>query len=328
MARVLVLGGTRFLGPPVVQALVEEGHDVTIFHRGDSEPAATAGADHVHGEFSAILEHLPDLARRRPEVVLDLVPYIDKAGHGVRHFSGIARRAVVVTSLDVYRAFAVAWGTERGPAEPMPLAEDAALRSAPSPDLTDDIDFDNVEVEDAVSGVADLPVTVLRMPILYGPHDPQRRLLRYVRRMADGRDAIILDARVAALRWSRSYVENAAAAVCLAVRDDRASGRTLNVAATQTPTEAEWVALVAEAFEWNGAIVSIPPEQLPESLRSRLPVAQDLSVATDRLRELGYQEPVSLREGLLRSVDWERQQELSEDPPDYTAEDQVLASIS
>ena len=213
MARVLVLGGTRFLGPPVVQQLLEQGHEVTIFHRGGSEPLSTANAEHIHAEFAALPDYVAELTKRRPEIVVDVVPYIAKGGHGVRHFRGVADRAVVITSLDVYRAFAVAWGSEVGEVEPVPLTEDAALRSAPSPDLTEDIDFDNVEVENAFQEATDLPVTVLRMPILYGPHCPQRRLARYVRRMADKRDAIILDAQVAPRRWSRSYIENAAAAV-------------------------------------------------------------------------------------------------------------------
>lgn len=326
MARVLVLGGTRFLGPPVVRALLGQGHDVTIFHRGGSEPSSTDAAVHVHADFAALPDHVADLAVRRPEVVLDLVPYIDKSGHGVRHFRGIADRAVVVTSQDVYRAFAVAWGSEAGAIEPMPLTEEAAIRSCPAPDLTEDIDYDNVEVENALRSDSELPVSVLRLPILYGPHDPQRRLARYVRRMADGRDAIILDARVAARRWSRSYIENAAAAVCLAVTDDRATGRTFNVATADTPTEAEWVALIADVLGWDGQIISLPSEHLPDSLRSRLHADQDLVVATERLRALGYQEPVSLRDGLLRTIEWEREQERSESPPDYRAEDQVLAS--
>src|SRR5881394_1824508 len=247
MARVLVLGGTRFLGPSVVEQLLAQGHEVTIFHRGGVEPSSTAGAEHFHAEFATLADHVPDLAKRRPEVVVDVVPYIDKAGHGVRHFRGIADRAVVVTSLDVYRAFAVAWGSESGDVESMPLTEDATLRSGPAPDLTDDIDFDNLEVEKALRNDSTLPVSILRLPMLYGPHDPQRRMARYVRRMADGRKAIILDARSAARRWSRTYVDNAAAAVCLAVSDERAAGRTFNVASLDTPTEAEWIALIANA---------------------------------------------------------------------------------
>ena len=192
MARVVVLGGTQFLGPPIVQQLVEGGHDVTVFHRGEQEPASTANAEHVHGDFSELAHFIPRLLQRRPDVVLDTVPYIDKCGHGIRHFVGAVDRAVVVTSLDVYRAFAILWGTEGESLEQsMPVDEDAATRSGPAPDLTPDIDFDNLEVERALTGSAALAVTVLRLPMIYGARDPQRRLSRYVRRMDDGRPAIV-----------------------------------------------------------------------------------------------------------------------------------------
>jgi nucleoside-diphosphate-sugar epimerase len=139
------LGGTRFLGPPTVRWLIDAGHEVTIFHRGGAEPSACADAEHVHGDFAAFAESLPKLIAFRPDVVLDIVPYIDKAGHGVRHFAGLADRAVVVTSLDVYRAFAIAWGSESGEIEPTPLTEDSPVRAGSAPDLTPDIDFDNLE---------------------------------------------------------------------------------------------------------------------------------------------------------------------------------------
>jgi NAD(P)-dependent dehydrogenase (short-subunit alcohol dehydrogenase family) len=155
--RVLVLGGTRFLGPPTVQRLAELGQEVILFHRGHSESRASADADHIHGDFANFAKSLPKLLDLRPDVVLDTVPYIEKAGHGALHFAGVADRAVVVTSLDVYRAFAVAWGSEAGDVEPTPLSEDSPLRAGPAPDLTPDIDFDNLDVERALLDRPELP---------------------------------------------------------------------------------------------------------------------------------------------------------------------------
>jgi nucleoside-diphosphate-sugar epimerase len=329
VVRILVLGGTRFIGPPIVQRLLASGHEVTLFHRGDSEPVDSADAHHIHGDFATFNESLPTLRALRPDVVLDTVPYIEKAGHGVLHFSGIADRAVVVTSLDVYRAFAVAWGTESGGVEPTPVTEDSPLRAGPAPDLTADIDFDNLVVERALLDQTALPVTVLRLPMIYGPNDPQHRLFNYVRRMDDKRQAIILDEARASLRWSRGYVENVAAAVALAVVDAQSPGRVYNVAALETPTEAEWVRQIGNVCGWAGEIVVLPHESLPSSMQSPLAVEQDLIVSSERIRsELGYRELVTMGEALQRTVSWTRANAPTSDPLDYSAEDAVLAKLA
>lgn len=326
--RVLVLGGTRFIGPPTVQWLLDSGHEVILFHRGGTEPQACADAEHIHGDFASFAETLANLIDLQPDVVLDTVPYIDKAGHGVSHFAGHADRAAVVTSLDVYRAFAVAWGSEEGDIERTPLTEESPLRGRPAPDLTRDIDFDNVEVEQSLQGRPALPVTVLRLPIIYGPNDEQHRLFNYVRRMDDGREAIILDEARASLRWSRGFVDNVAAAVAIAVADPRSAGRIFNVAPRETPTEAEWVRSIGDVCGWSGKIVVAPTESLPSSMRSPLAARQDMIVSSERIRaELGYAESVSLYDGLERTVAWTRAHPPTTQRVDYSLEDRVLAAL-
>jgi nucleoside-diphosphate-sugar epimerase len=306
--RVVVLGGTGFVGPFVVEQLVARGDDVKLFHRGRHEPPHVAGARHVHGDFADVARYVPELAEHEPDVVIDVSPGIGKGGHGVLHFSGIAARGVVLTSMDVYRAMSVLWGAERR-RQPMPVDEESALRNGPSPDLAADLDFDNLDVERAVrERRADLPVTVLRCPVIYGPLDPQRRLREYVRQMEDGRPAILLDARLARFRISRGYVENVAGAVVAACSSDRASGRTYNVAEPDALSELEWVRAVGDAFGWSGEVVAVDPDDLPQEQRVPLP-HQDLFADTSRIREeLGYLEIVERSEGLRRALAWERSQ--------------------
>jgi nucleoside-diphosphate-sugar epimerase len=330
VARVVVLGGTQFLGPPLVRRLVAAGHEVVLFHRGTHEHPDAAAAEHVHGDFAAFEEHVPHLIRRRPDVVVDVVPYIDKSGHGIRHFRGIADRAVVVTSQDVYRAFSILHGAEPPhPPQELPLTEDSETRTGPASDLAPDVDYDNLEVEQSVAGDPTLPVTVLRMPVIYGPHDPQRRLAPYVRRMADGRPVIVMDARLAGFRWSRGYVENVAWAVALAAVDERARGRIYNVAEPHTLPWRDWVREIGEICGWQGELVELPAQRLPASLRFPAVAAQDLYASSERIRsELGYAEPVEPSEGLRRTVAWERERQADEPAPDYSDEDAVLASLS
>src|SRR5882762_10224495 len=126
--RILVLGGTKFVGPHVVRNLAERGHEVTIFHRGQTETEMPASVRHVHGDFTSFSDHVDTLRNIKPEVVLDMVPFREEDARRVHAFKGVAGRAVVISSGDVYRAFGRIWRTEPGDPDTVPLTEDSPLR--------------------------------------------------------------------------------------------------------------------------------------------------------------------------------------------------------
>jgi nucleoside-diphosphate-sugar epimerase len=329
--RFLVLGGTRFIGPHVVRELVEAGHDVTVFHRGETEAELPRSVRHVHGDFADLEQRLPELRDPAPDVVIDMVPYIAKSGgHGVLQFKGVARRGLVLTSCDVYRAFARLWRSEPGPPDPLPLTEESPLRQKAAPDrAAAQVDFDNVEVEERVLCDVEFPVTSLRLPATYGPGDAQHRLYDYVRRMDDARPAILIDERFADWRWARGYVEDVAAAIALSAADERASGRVYNVAQLETYSETEWARIVADVHGWQGEIVAVPPAILPDSMQWDYDERQEYVVSSNLIRdELGYKERVPVTEGLRRTIEWERANPPDSIELDYAAEDETLARLT
>jgi nucleoside-diphosphate-sugar epimerase len=324
---VVVLGGTGFIGPRVVRLLADRGHEVTIVHRGETEAELPLGVRHVHMPFARLHEEVGRLGLGSVNVVLDMVPYLDKGGHGVLCFAGIADRAAVITSCDVYRAFGRLWRTEPGPPDSVPLTEESPLRSRPAADRGSEVSFDNIDVESAVGGGA-LPVTVLRLPATHGPGDPQHRLFRYLQRMNDRRPAIVLEEQHAGWRWTRGYVDNVAAAIALAVEDERASGRVYNVAEATVYAEADWVRRIGEAVGWEGEVVAIPEGDLPERLRQPYDFSQDYVVDSTRIRrELGYRETIDEATALERTIEWERRNPPAGAPaPDYAAEEEAVAT--
>ncbi len=284
----------------------------------------------MHGDFVEFGRHVDALRRFKPDIVIDVVPYMAKDGHGVRHFAGSIDRAVVISSCDVYRAFARLHGSEPGPPVEVPLRETSPTRSRPAPDLTDDIDFDNLVVESAVRNQSDLPTTVLRLPMIYGPHDPLHRLHRYVKRMDDARPSVLLDERLARARFSRAFVGDVAAAVVVAT--ERGNPVVYNVGPLQTLSEEEWVRAIARAHGWAGRIVVAPSDQVPEGLRVPFAVDQDVIIDSSRIRsELAYSEPFAFEEGLRETIEWERLNPPTAASPeafDYFAEDAALLRLS
>ena len=314
--RVLILGGTHFIGPFVVRELDKLGAAVTVYHRGVHEPALPSAVRHVHHPSASLpFLHFPsELTQPPPDIVLHMFPVgASDTAAAMTRFTGTAGRMVAISSGDVYRAYGRLIGTEPDSVEPKLLNEDASLRQVLFPyrsaaagpnDWT--YDYEKILVERAVLSSPQLPGTILRLPAVYGPGDPQRRFRQYLRRMYDNRPAIFLDASQSTWRWTHGYVENVAAAIVRAIVDERAVGRVFNVGEENTPMTSERVAQMAREVQWSGAVIPMPFDRLPPHLRPPYEARQDLVMDTGRLRrELDFIDPVTRQEGLRRTIDWE-----------------------
>jgi len=338
--RVLLIGGNGFIGRFLADELVRQNHAVALFHRGTT--AAPAGVEVIRGDRNHLSASALELKRFAPDVVIDMVLSSgSQAEELVNLFRGATRRVVMLSSIDVYRAVGVANGTESGPPQEVPLTEDSELRQRLHPYPPESLkvmrqifpwvtdDYDKIPAERVVMSDGDLPGTILRQPMAYGPGDPLRRFYPVVKRIADGRSHLIIADTLAAWHSPRGYVENLAAAIALAATDDRAACRIYNVCEEPSFSELEWARKIAAAMGWEGDFVVLPVERTPKHLVKPGNAAQHWTASSARIRqELGYKEPVAIEEAIRRTVRWE-----SETPPaapflaqfDYAAEDAALA---
>jgi nucleoside-diphosphate-sugar epimerase len=332
--RFLLIGGSGFIGPHVVSALERGGHDVVVFHRGRSEFAAR---HEIIGDRRALAAHAPALRAARPDVVVDLILSSGRQARELMDtFRGAAARVVALSSGDVYRACGVLHGTEPGPLQPVPLTETSELRTVLRtypPDRVKmlqqvfgwlDEEYDKIPVEQEILSDAQLPGTVLRLPMVYGPGDPLRRFQPIVKRVDDGRPVILFEEKFARWRGPRGYVENVAAAIALAATDARAAGRIYNVGEAESLTELEWAKRIAAATEWRGEFVLLPDDRIPAHLRMPGNTDQHWTIDTTRIREeLGYTEPIAQDAAIRRTIEWERANPAPSSPHafDYAAED-------
>jgi nucleoside-diphosphate-sugar epimerase len=334
--KILVIGGTGFIGPHLVRQLAVMGHSVDVFHRGGTQ--ADLPARHILGDRR-------DLVALRPEadVVIDLVLSSGAQAEALMQaFRGVARRVVAASSIDVYRACGVLHGIEEGPLEPVPLTEDSPLRTRlqtyPPSQLKmlqelfgwlDDA-YDKIPVERAILGDPELPGTVLRLPMIYGPGDRLGRFHPVLQRIDDGRRVILLEESCAAWRSPRGYVENVAAALALCAVSERAAGRVYNVAETPAFSELDWARRIASVTGWEGEFICLSKERTPAHLMPPGNTAQHWETDSTRIRqELGYQEPVPIDEAIRRTIAWERTHRPAEFNPfkfDYAAEDAAAFS--
>ena len=337
--RILVIGGNGFIGTPLVGQLLAAGHDVGLFHRtADRSNRAVA---QIQGDRNRLPEFRAELRRFAPQVIIDMILSSGEQAAQLVDLAGeLNARVVAISSMDVYRAWGVMQGTEPGGPEPTPITEDSPLRTVrrayPQETLENmksiftwvNTDYDKIAVEQAVMrGRAE--GTVVRLPMVYGAGDPLHRMHGILKRIRDGRRAIILAEDHAAWRGPRGYVENVAHAIAVASVSEAAYGRIYHVCEEPSLPELEWQKKIAAETSWRGRWVLLPSRQTPKHLLMPGDASQHLLASSARIRnELGYQEPFAMEEALRRTITWEQA-----NPPvgpsfhsfDYPAEDRALA---
>ncbi len=285
--RILVIGGTGFIGQFVSRRLLKEGHEVAALHRGQKDIAAL-----MPGALSLIndgpLSSLSALERGlsfRPDRVVHMLAMTEAGATAALLFSGHIERLVFASSGDVYRAYGRFIQSEPGPIEPMPLSADSSpLRSRLYPYRTNETvedslayTYEKILVERCLMADRGLRATCLRLPKVYGRENNR---FETVYRFASHPD----------WRWTHGYVENVADAIVLALLHPAAEGRTYNVGEAETPTVSERL------------------QQLPRSSLELAPdeghdFRQDIVYDTGPIREeLGYRETVPFEDSVRRTL--------------------------
>src|SRR5258706_3281698 len=167
--KVAVLGGTRFIGRAAVEELAGAGHELLLIHRGESEPDGLPEAQHLHTDRADLARHRETIAEFGPDAALDCRALTTADAEVAVAALPPDIRLVVLSSIDVYRAFgALNQGRET---DPVPIDEYSPVRTERYPyrDLMPGREeYDKLDVEDVY---LPLGATSLRLPMVYGERD-------------------------------------------------------------------------------------------------------------------------------------------------------------
>ncbi len=112
--RILVLGGTQFLGRHVVATALEHGHDVTLFNRGQTRPELFTDVEKLRGDRDGDLDALRG---RSFDAVVDTSGYVPRIVRETLDALGDVGHYTFVSSISVYASLATP------PTEQSPVAE-------------------------------------------------------------------------------------------------------------------------------------------------------------------------------------------------------------
>lgn len=185
MARILVLGGTGFVGRHITDAALDAGHHVTLFNRGKSDPEAFAGRDVETLVGDRTAGDLTALKGGEWDACIDVNAYVPRiVREACDAIEGRAGHYTFISTVSVYE------GGEKGP-----ITEDSPTGTLDDPtaeDVTNET-YGPLKVicEDTAMQAFPGNCTVIRPGIVAGPHDPSDRFTYWVRRAARGGKVLV-----------------------------------------------------------------------------------------------------------------------------------------
>lgn len=191
--KILILGGTHFIGKQIVRLCEEAGHTVGVFTRGNRMPADMAPHLHIQGDRS----NLEDLKRAAQTEDWDAV--IDNLAFGPTDVAlalqafGNVGHYVLNSSVAVYRFIPDAY--------PSPYrGETVDYNAKPANEDPHDIHWKYARgkllAEKTCVSQEEVPWTILRPPVVYGPEDPTQRGYWYLARLLKGGPLLLADSGV------------------------------------------------------------------------------------------------------------------------------------
>jgi nucleoside-diphosphate-sugar epimerase len=328
--KALVIGGTGPSGHYIVNGLLRCGYSVAMLHSGRHElDEIPPAVEHIHTDpFSE--EALRGALGNR---TFDLtVAAYGRLRRIAEIMVGRTGRFISIGGVPAYRGYMNPTVLEPM-GMPIPTREDAPVVPVEEEDAKG---WRVAQTEQAVFE-RHPGATHFRYPFLYGPYQIAPREWCVVRRILDGRRAIVVPEDGLSLNHS-AYVENAAHAILLAIdRPDAASGQIYNCGDERLLTLRQTIEIIARTLEHELEIVSMPREfAVPARPLMAQPWTTHRVLDLTKLRtQLGYADVVAPEQGLAITARWLKahplkpngaDEKIMQDPFDYRAEDELIAS--
>lgn len=179
--KILIIGGTRFVGRTIVQTALKKGHAITMFNRGKSNPDLFPEVERITGDRDA---DIALLRGRTWDIAVDTCGYVPRVVRKSCEMLGNAvDRYIFVSTINVYADYSEP-GLDEG-------AQLAAIEDETVEEVTEKT-YGPLKVlcENVVNQIYPERSIVLRCGLIVGPHDPTDRFTYWPVRIQNGGEVL------------------------------------------------------------------------------------------------------------------------------------------
>jgi len=179
--RILILGGTEFLGRHLVDAALTSGHEVTLFNRGRTNPDLYPDVEKLRGDRDG---NLAVLRSRQWDAVIDTSGYVPRVvRQSVELLKEAAQHYTFVSSISVYVDFSRIGMDEN--------ASVGTLENVTTENVSEHYGALKALCEQEVQSTFGERALVVRPGLIVGSHDPTDRFTYWVRRFSQGVEVLV-----------------------------------------------------------------------------------------------------------------------------------------
>lgn len=298
--KVLVIGGTRFVGLRLVRRLVEEGHDVTILNRGKTQADLPPKINRLYADRRNPDEVTPALQGQAFDVVYDIT------GYQVRNLEPLVAALAGRIGHYIFQST----GAVYAPSEVLPIRENfPTITAGTAPAGEETYALEKVQCEQFLlrefkeNG---FPVTILRSPVIYGPENwMDEREGSYFFRLLQGRRILVPGNGATVLHYT--HVDDLAQAHLAASGKKEVLGQVYNIASDEAITIDGLINTMARAAGVEARKVYIEPHIAHGLKRPIFFFAWERSTVYDiykARKDFGYHPRFSMAEGMRQTYQW------------------------
>ena len=321
--RVVVVGGTGVISTGVVKALLQYGHEVTVFNRGRTASRLPPGVRYLRGDRKDRAPFEAAMQAERFDVAIDMICFTaEDAESDLRAFRGV-KQFIQTSTLATFGG---------------PLAEEPSDETSPMLPNSDygrnKVAADNVVLAAHLRG--ELPVTIFKPSYTWAPgmficrqihQDP-----RWIDRMRRGMPLLVAGGGSQLI--SLCHADDAGIAYAAAIGRTRCLGETYNLASPRHMTWCEYHERIAAALGHRITLVDAPADLLikvwPGNTRQlALDTRWNRLYRVDKIqRDIPeFQPRITIEEGVPACVAWMDAQRWIQDARTDDTEDRIIAGI-